>query len=287
MINIDEINIKEAMDFYEISDNVYLKNCYDCIEILNKSIDFRLKTSKVYDILYGYDNEKISDLWNINNINELFGKSNHPYITSVILLSGYKIHADNMKKYNFSKKQISIHKKRVKEALCSDIYDRKYKGIRVSQMLWGIYFVNVKLIEVGVLQYELYDEEHKIIKIHIPRGINLSIENAKKSITIANKEIKKYFKLQNLEFICNSWLLSKQIRQLVSNTSNIANFYNLFFIKQGENCIEDILNFVYNLKECQDYKILSENTSLQKNIKKYLIEGNDINLGLGVIKVKV
>ena len=43
-----------------------------------------------------------------------------------------------------------------------------------------------------------------------------------------------------------------------------------------------ILNFVYNLKSCENYIELPENTSLQKNIKAELIKGTIFNLGCGV-----
>lgn len=183
-----------------------------------------------------------------------------------------------------------IHKKRVKECLTRDIYERKYEGIRISQMLWGTYFVNVKLIEVGRLQYEyckrnpITKQEELCIKIHIPSGEKLDIKDVKESLNKSEELIKKYFKLDNPKYYCESWIFSNQVRNMLNDNSNIAKFNDLFDIIEGEECIGDILNFVYNVKECNNYKDLEENTSLQRKIKQFLIEGKTINLGIGTLK---
>lgn len=47
--------------------------------------------------------------------------------------------------------------------------------------------------------------------------------------------------------------------------------------------MEDILNYVYNLKECEDYNILQEDTSLQKSIKEKILKGKTIKQGIAVL----
>ena len=76
-------------------------------------------------------------------------------------------------------------------------------------------------------------------------------------------------------------MLSKQIRTMLKDNSNIVKFQSLFKIEEGEACLSDILNFVYKMNECLDYNLLSENNSLQISIKQYLLLGNDIKLGKG------
>ena len=173
---------------------------------------------------------------------------------------------------------------RVKETLTNDIKLRKYKGIRISQMLWGSYFINIKLIEIGRLQYERENENG--IKIHIPAGSKLGIDQVSKSLKISKFYIEKYFNLKNYNYYCNSWLLSKEIHNIVDKASNIYEFYELFDVESGESCIDDIINFVYQLSEVGDYKELPEKTSLQKNIKQCLIKGKDIKIGKGILKSK-
>ena len=149
-------------------------------------------------------------------------------------------------------------------------------------MLWGAYFINCRLIEIGRLQYEYYNDE--VIKIHIPKGDKLNIDIVKKSLKQSHEFINKYFNISNFEYYCNSWLLSKQIHKLVNKNSNIYKFYELFDVTEGEECLDDILNFVFDLKNEIDYAKLEENTSLQRSIKNYLLKGNDIKLGRGILK---
>ena len=148
-------------------------------------------------------------------------------------------------------------------------------------MIWGAYFINTRLIEVGRLQYENC-ENH--IKIHIPSGSKLEIEEVLNSIKASKEEIKKYFHLKNIEYYCNSWLLSNQINSIIDKNSNIAKFYKLFEVKDGPDATKDILKFVFNIQECEDYNNLKENTSLQKILKRQLIENKELKIGCGKLK---
>ena len=51
--------------------------------------------------------------------------------------------------------------------------------------------------------------------------------------------------------------------------------------------IDDILNFVFNMRECDNYKNLSEKTSLQRKIKEFLINGGKIYNGYGEINEEI
>ena len=278
-------NIDGAFSFYNI-DNKYKKACYECVEEINNSDKYTKAFNKVYKILYYEDFNDIRKLWDIRNINELFTDNVNPFITNIMILLGYEFHLYNMKKYNLDDKQISIHKKRVKECFESDLVNRGYKSIRISQMLWAVYFIRVKIIEVGILQYEysIINDNKQVIKIHIPRGNKLDIFSVRKSIKDSKIEIEKIFRVINCEYICSSWLLSNQIHELVDIDTNIYKFQELFNVKDGENCIKDILNFVFEIENCDDYSLLSEKTTLQKIVKKQLLKDKQFYLGLGVIK---
>lgn len=292
-MNINKNEIIEALKFYDINDNNYLNNCLKCINYIEDNKIFQDKLIKVIDILYNKKDYLLAKLWKIKSNEELFGEGYHPFVTNVVVLLGYKIHQNNIIKYNLDDYQINIHKKRVKEVLTYDIYERNYKEIRISQMLWASYFINLKIIEIGSLQYELVNfnpltnKQEKCIKIHIPRNSNLDINSVKLSINKSKYEILKYFKLKNLNYYCESWLLSKNVLSLLNYNSNIKMFSNLFDIIDGKNCINDVLNFVYNKLKCNDYNTLQENTSLQRKIKKELINGVIIKIGIGKLKEEI
>lgn len=280
---IDKDIVDKALNFYNI-DLQYRDKCYNCIEEINKKEKLSLEFSNLYNKLYIEDFIKIKDLWQCKGIDELFGDNVNPFITNIMVLLGYNYHRKNMQQYNFDATQIKIHKKRVKECFESDLKLRKKDGIRISQMLWAIYFIRARIVEIGSLQFEY--ESDSVVKIHIPKNTDLNVLTVKESIKKANIKIKQIYSINNFKYICNSWLLSKQIYIIIDKNSNIAKFYNLFDVYEGEECTKDILNFVYGIDKCEDYSLLPTNTTLQSNIKKQLLNSKKFYLGLGVLKLK-
>lgn len=171
------------------------------------------KFNNIYKLLYIDKTDEYKKLWEIKNVNELFGRDYSVFITNILLLLGYKSHMKNIKKLTFDDEQINIQKRRVKECLKNDIIYKKYDEIRISQMLWGTYFINNRLIEVGRLQFELINDNQ--VKIHIPAGEKLDIEKVTKSIKDSKLLLKKYHNIENTKYICESWLLSQEIAQML------------------------------------------------------------------------
>ena len=56
----------------------------------------------------------------------LFGEHYNFFITNVLVLLGYKLHERNMENRNYNNTEKNLYKKRVSEALTTDIYVRKY-----------------------------------------------------------------------------------------------------------------------------------------------------------------
>lgn len=278
-INLSDID--NALEYYQINDINYKDKCYKCVEDVNEIQGFNYRVKEIYDILYDEKSFAIDTLWKRQNMVELFGEYYNPFITSILVLLGYNLHEKNMINQNYTDTQKMLYKKRVREVLTNDIYVRKLENIRISQMIWGAYFINTKLIEVGRLQYEKC-ENH--IKIHIPSGSRLEIKKVFNSIKESKEQIEKYFDLENPEYRCDSWLLSNQINAIIDFNSNIAKFYRLFNVKDGPDAKKDILNFVFNMQECDNYNNLSEDTSLQRLLKKQLLENKSIKIGWGKLK---
>ena len=282
---IEKENIEKALTFYNIDIEDYKDKCYKCLDDINKNKELKTKLYNVLKLLYGNESEQLELFWKESDLNRFLGESYNKFIHNIILLSGYKIHEENMSKCNFDTYQVLAHKNRVRECLTNDIYNRKLEGIRLSQTLWGIYFINIRLIEVGRLQYEYCNNKKgKYIKIHIPKGDKLLYNEVLNSIKNSKKEIKKYFNIENYEYYCESWLLSKDITKLLDSNSNIAKFQQLFDITEGKDAIKDILNFVFDLQQIDSYYNLPERTSLQSKIKDLLINGKEIHIGIGKLK---
>lgn len=267
--------LDKAFEFYNI-DEIYKERCYKCIKNLNNKFD------EIVNELYENEFEQIRKYWDIKDINEMFWNNVDPFITNLVILYGYKYHLKNIKKYNFEDEEIEIQKKRIKECFINDLINKNYKGIRISQMLWAIYFIRGRLIEVGRLQYEYFDS--KTVKIHIPSGSKLNYDDVLKSLQLSKSKIEKIYNISDFKYVGKSWILSDEIYMLIDKDSNISKFHDLFKITKGEDCIHDILKFVYNMDECSDYNLLDEKTSLQRKIKKSLLDGNIFYAGIGVLK---
>ena len=274
--------IKEALDYYLIKDADYQEKCNICIDEIIRQKNIYIKAKEIYEILYTDETGKFKELWNEKDINILFGQKVNPFITNILLLLGFEYHIKTIKKYDFDDEQIKKQKQRIKECLLNDIVNKHYDGIRISQMLWGKYFINGRLIECGRLQFEPTSNDK--VKIHIPAGNKLDIKDVKDSIENSRKLIKKYYNIENPKYICESWLLSKEISEMLDENSNIRKFQELFDIQSSENGIDDVLNFVFNLKKCDNYNELSEVTRLQKNIKEFLKSNKTIYDGYGELK---
>lgn len=276
MIDITSEEIKKSLRFYDIDD----KGCYDrCIKCLDyiRGNNLNHKLGGIMESLYNND---LSSMWSIKNVNEIF-VCDDLWVTNIILLMGYKIHSLNIKKYGFDEEQTKIHKYRVRGCLTNDIYNRNLDGIRFSQLLWGLYFIRIKLIKVGRLQYELSKGD---IKLHIFGGTKLNYDDVLSSLRKSKFYIHKYFKIDKYEYYCNSWILSKEILKLVGGDSNIAKFQSLFEITEGEECLKDVLNHVYGISSIDDFNNLTELTSLQKEVKRELLNGTKFYLGCGKLK---
>lgn len=282
---IKKEDLEIALEFYNINIEDYKNKCYKCLDEIDKNSELKNKINYVLKLVYSNESKQLELLWNENDFSKFFGETYNKFIHNIILLSGYKIHEENMNKYNFDKYQVLSHKNRVRECLTNDIYNRKLEEIRLSQLVWGIYFIKIKLIEVGRLQYEYCNNKKgKYIKIHIPKGDKLLYNEVLNSIKNSKKEIEKYFRIEDYEYYCESWLLSKEITKLLDSNSNIAKFQQLFDIIEGKDAIKDILNFVFDLQQIDSYYDLPEGTSLQSKIKDLLINGKEIHIGIGKLK---
>ena len=160
---ISKKKIDEAFEFYNI-EKAYKEKCYRCAEKINQREYYGKLFNDVYNTLYCDDFIEIKELWNVKDINELFGNNVNPFFTNLMIILGYELHRNNIDKYRLDINQVNIHKNRVKECFESDLIYRNYDGVRISQMLWAVYFIRVRIIEIGRLQYE-YESTEKNISI--------------------------------------------------------------------------------------------------------------------------
>ena len=143
-------------------------------------------------------------------------------------------------------------------------------------------------VQIGIFQYEFkknYLSDEDVIFIHIPRSNNFTKEIIDNSLKRKNVVFKYFDAPKDIKFVIFSWLLSPDLKSILKDDSNILYFQNKFdliFTKENK---KDFLKFVFNEPfEINDYNVLKEETSLQKNIKNKLINKEKLCIGLGILK---
>lgn len=283
-VNWLNIDFQEIFDFYNLDDN-FRKRFLEEITILKEDINLNFLVYLWYFIIFFKNDYKISR-WTFSE--NYFKSHGSCMMMSVALLMGYNIHIKVMEELNFDKEQIFWHKENIRLTCLSDNKRLGLDGIRFSQMIWGSRFMKGHIIQVGALQYELkknYLDGEDVIFIHIPRNTKLDMESVDKSLSRALLEVKKYLTHDDLKYVTESWLLSRELRDILDSNSNIIKFQDKFLVVKEVLNVKDFLNFVFDeTNSIKDYKMLKEDTRLQKGLKGKLLRGEKLHIGIGILK---
>lgn len=151
---------------------------------------------------------------------------------------------------------------------------------------WTTRQAGCHLFRIGELEYELKHIVGSIvIGIHIPSDVDFSPSAIDDSLASARQFFSKYYpELSNTEYRCHSWLLDKQLKGMLNESSNILSFQNRFEIFDEGEVGTDFIEWLYNTKST-DYAALPENTSLQINMKKHLLSGGVTRNAYGRLKL--
>jgi len=161
---------------------------------------------------------------------------------------------------------------------------------------WIYRFLAFSIFRLGELEFEMSfcpDNDllngfaakgDKIISVHIPSDAVMTRDNLNKSYEAAASFLKKYFpEYGNAITYCITWLLDPALKDLLPANSKILEFQSDYKIIKIVNNDKSFMRWVYN-KDTDDYNSLPENTTLQRNIKKHLLEGGNISLATGIKK---
>lgn len=150
---------------------------------------------------------------------------------------------------------------------------------------WTTRQAGCHLFRIGILEYEMKHIDDKVvIGLHIPSDADFSPSAVDESLTSAKKFFEEHYpELADCEYRCHSWLLDSQLKGMLSEDSNIISFQNRFEIFDEGEVDTGFIEWLYNTKST-DYKSLPENTSLQRNMKKYILSGGVIRNAYGKLK---
>lgn len=150
---------------------------------------------------------------------------------------------------------------------------------------WTTRQVGCHLFRIGELEYEIKPvDDDVVISLHIPSDADFSPSAVDKSLEEADKFFERYYpKLSGAKYICHSWLLDKQLQDMLKSDSNIVSFQNRFEIVDEGEADTEFIEWLYNTKST-DFSTLPENSYLQINVKEHLLSGGVIRNSYGVMR---
>jgi len=159
---------------------------------------------------------------------------------------------------------------------------------------WLTRHFTARLFQLGRLQYEVirFDRDNELIKkgdfiinVHIPSGGRMPYDDVRESYKRAVNRFRMLHPELSLKgFVCKTWMLSPQLKDILDSSSNIVRFLNDYRIFDT-NDDEGFYGYVF-VKKPDDLNSLSEETSLQRAIKKHLLAGGEILSGSGFIPME-
>lgn len=140
------------------------------------------------------------------------------------------------------------------------------------------------LFRIGELEYEMINAESApAISIHIPSDSILTVKKCDASLESARDFFASYFpEYHGRDYICHSWLLAPELCSLLLPDSNIIAFQHRFRIQRVDYLDTEYTEWVFKTKNTS-IADLPENTSLQKNMKRHLLNGGKIGTGYGIL----
>ncbi|MBE6707615.1 MAG: hypothetical protein E7578_00045 [Ruminococcaceae bacterium] len=176
-------------------------------------------------------------------------------------------------------------------------FDRTGK-VGLIEWRWFIVHITARIFRLGRLQFEpgvIRDEGipypdgtpipvgTPILGVHIPRGDGFKPDSIRESFEEAKKFFPKYFGKEYDTYICTSWLLAPQLESMISETSSIAYFRSYFTVYGEHTGYSQAEEYVF-LEKLEDKTKYPEDTSLRRNLKKFLLDGGEIGMGKAVGK---
>ncbi len=232
-------------------------------------------------VLYDEATAKILEITNL-----------HPYTLNLILCVSClepltKIYEEAGQKDKFDKYAESLKPQLIK---CKE--DSGVWGL--TEGFWQWMFHEWQCKRLGRLEFEPFyyffgvpykgiKKGDPVILIHIPGGSPLDMDEVMESLELGYNHFKDQFKNEVVPFVTHSWLLyPPYLNGVFKEGGNLQKFAKLFdIIEQNSG---EYINFS-NVFKCpypgEDLSGVPQKTSLQRNMLKFIMDGNDMGQGSG------
>ena len=153
-----------------------------------------------------------------------------------------------------------------------------------DRAFWTVRQIGGYLFRIGTLEYELVASADPLrIDVHIPSDADLSTEALRESYDRARELINTNFpEYRTVPMCCESWLLGPQLKDFLPESSRILGFQKNFRLTKAEDS-DDIRQWVFKNPDLPT-EGLPENSSLQRNLKKFLLSGGVFQNGEGILQ---
>ena len=122
------------------------------------------------------------------------------------------------------------------------------------------------------------------IFIHIPSDADLSENSVTRSLCAARRFFAEHYPAYAAaEMACESWMLVPALRELLPASSHVAQFGRRFEVQKVDEESKAFLEWIFP-DPALPYAQLPENTTLQRNVKKYLLEGGKLGWAYGILR---
>lgn len=165
-------------------------------------------------------------------------------------------------------------------------WQKKYYG--EYSFPWGWWLprqLSLWEFRLGQLEFErIKTQDGPVISLHIPSDAKLEPELLRDSV----RQMRHLFLIQYPEFYqapvaCESWMLSPALQELLPEDSRILQFASCFEVQSVDWDSEAVLDWVFPGPRVP-YEQLAETTSLQRAMKRYLLEDKKVGWARGVLK---
>lgn len=168
-----------------------------------------------------------------------------------------------------------------------------YGSYGFDRDFWTYRQLSARLFRLGDLEFELaYDAKDvpevagtpRIVNMHIPSDARLDPDHCDMSIARSRSFLARFFPdWARLPYMCESWLLSPALERLLPENSHILAFQHRFDILATDPEAQDWREWVFQ-RSSVPVAELPENTSLQRNMKQFLLGGGKVGIGIGRLR---
>ena len=168
---------------------------------------------------------------------------------------------------------------------------REYGEYGINEYDWFFRHLGLTMFRLGRLEFEemaspwkitiggrCVEKGETVISVHIPQGEKLTQKSVKSSLKLG-----RMFWGEELAYVCHSWLLYPGVKEVLQEDSNILRFQKEFWLVETDFQEREAEWRIFG--KIEEYpENYPEETSLQRNAKKYLLSGKKLGNGLGILK---